>query len=90
MLKCIKTKSVFTKIKLNNEWNINLLQNNPLSIYYTYSREFSIGCIKKTTYLVGLWRLLVLFGGMSDHNIACVFVQVLSDSQVEESLQSHH
>ena len=41
-LKCIKTKDVFTKTEINNEWNINFLHNSPLGIQHSYSSEFSM------------------------------------------------
>ena len=40
--KSIKTKAVFVKTEINNEWNINFLRNTSLDIQHTYSREFSI------------------------------------------------
>ena len=35
--------TVFTKIEMNNEWNIIFVQNNHLGIQHTYNSDFPIG-----------------------------------------------
>ena len=39
--KSIKTEALFTKIEMNNEWNVKFLKNCPFGIQYIYSIEFS-------------------------------------------------
>ena len=39
----IKSETVFNKIEIGNEWNINFPQYSPLDIQHTFSSEFSIG-----------------------------------------------
>ena len=40
--KSIKTEAIFTKIEMNNEWNVNFLQNTYVGMQYTYSSGFLI------------------------------------------------
>ena len=40
--KGVETENLFTKVEMNNDWNINFLQDSPLDIQHTYFSEFSI------------------------------------------------
>ena len=74
--KIIKIGSVFTKSEMNNEWNINFLQNNLLSIQQSYYWECLFGKWTTDTSLDITSYWIVRFLLMSSLNLLMLIISL--------------